>query len=206
MRRATRKSVKVASVIGGAITALACITSVASATTIGAGGIPILDAMNGDQAHACNVIGTDQYGNKGVVCADIDTLDEGTYAYGTAAMELICENSSNVVVRCAGTEAEGEFTDVDGTYDYYSFSCGNPWGGGTCSSGRNIVYGPSWQLSGENWTCGKNTNDTSHVWSIALGYLTQIRLPQSGKVVELETGNANDGYNESSGHRYVCYS
>jgi hypothetical protein len=201
-----RKSVKVASVIGMAITALACITSAAGATTTGAGGFPILDSMNQDQAHACNVIGTDGYGNKGVICADIDTLDEGVYAYGTAAVELICENSANVVVRCAGTETTGEFADVDGNYAYYNFSCGNPYGGGTCSSGRNIVFGPSWQLSRENWTCGKSTVDTSQVWSIALGYVTQSRLPQSGKVVELETGNANDGYNESSGHAYVCYS
>jgi hypothetical protein len=200
-----RKSVKAAGVIGMAITALVCITSAASAST-GAGGIPILDAMNGDEAHACNVIGTDQYGNKGVVCADIFTIDLGSEAYGTAAVELICENSASVVVRCAGTETTGEFTDVDGTYDYYSFSCGNPWGGGTCSSGRNTVDGPGWALNHENTVCGTFTGQSSHVWSIALGYLTQIRLPQSGKVVELETGNANDGYNESSGHRYVCYS
>jgi hypothetical protein len=62
------------------------------------------------------------------------------------------------------------------------------------------------QLDRVNWGCGTYTGETSQVWSIALGYLTQIRLPESGKIVELETGNANDGDNESSGHNYVCYS
>lgn len=205
MRQALRNSVKAASVIVMAITALVWITSAANAAT-GAGGIPILDGLNGDQAHACNVIGSDQYGNKGVVCTDIYTLDDSTWAYGTAAVELICENSAGSVVQCAGAETTGEFVDINGTYDYYSYTCGHPWGGAACGGGRNIVDGPSWQLDRISWACGNYINQSSQVWSIALGYLTQIRLPESGKVVELESGNANDGYNESSGHAYVCYS
>jgi hypothetical protein len=97
MRRAIRKSVK----------------AVSSAT--GAGGIPVLDALNGDQAHACNVIGSDQYGDKGVVCADTYTYDDSFEAYGTTAVELFCENAAGAVVRCAGTQTTGEFTDVDAT-------------------------------------------------------------------------------------------
>jgi hypothetical protein len=205
MRQAIRKSVKAASAIFMAITALVCITSAANAAT-GAGGIPILDALYGNQAHRCNVIGSDQYGNKGVVCADIFTTDDSTWAYGTAAIELICENSAGAVVQCAGAETTGEFADIDGTTsNYYSYTCGHPWGGPACAGGRNVVDGPSWQLDRIGWSCGTYVGETSHVWSIALGYLTQIRLPESGKVVELETGNANDGYNESSGHNYVCY-
>ena len=73
----------------------------------GPGGFTILHAAVGAHIHNCTVIGTDQYDNQAIVCADIFLPETSTYPYSVyAEVEAFCQNSSDVIVQCANiTEA-----------------------------------------------------------------------------------------------------
>ena len=193
---------RLAAVAAGAALAGLCIAG--SATNASASTPGVLYAANGDQAHQCNVIGSDQYGNQGVVCADlIATINlYNGEPQALAVAEVFCQNSQKIVVQCAETHGyvalanaqTGAGTRVEG-------DCGHSYL--RCSSGRNY------------WAAGDGFLDTSgncltslldNYWGVVFGQgaLTSIELPMSDKWVYLNSSNANDSGNESSGHDQVC--
>jgi hypothetical protein len=94
----------------------------------------------------------------------------------------------------------------------------NSWGAATVLTvGRReslSAVGPSLplrQLARHEFYAACREPDLA-VWNLAWGRNTEysapttIELPVSDDTVELDSSNANDGYNESSGHYYICYS
>lgn len=204
MRIINKRRIAAAAVAAAAVTCIAGPAAPAGAST------PILHAIQNQVAHQCTVIGTDNLGNKGVVCAD---LNSGIDPYGTpevvAQAEIICETSSGTVVQCAEVAANGVFANAyTGAGDVWHLSCGYTWG--PCSTGRNYLYLGSQTYPG--LTASNCLSDLSHnIWAVVFGvdpktgnYNTAIKLPGSGKWVYLTPPSANDSGNESTGHYYIC--
>jgi hypothetical protein len=185
----------------------------ASAAT-GPDGFPIMYASEGGYAHNCTVIGSDQYGNQAVICADLlsgpsyDIVGDPIYPYYTwAGVEAYCQNSSDVIVQCAQINEDVSIADAVGDVGYDSQTCGHSYG--ACPSGRYTLYTSA---DGSYFTyynsddCATNPDSEFDAWSVVWGGgITYIELPQSDKTVYLGTGNANDGENESNGHYYQCF-
>lgn len=183
----------------------------------GADGFTILYASQNDIAHKCNVIGSDKYGNEAVVCADLyttDTLDLGVDEYpyfAWAGVEAYCQNSSDVVVRCANIYESVSISDGAGDVIYAGQECGHAYG--ACPAGRyddqttTASGGESGYLEyDESDDCSTDPSSGFDVWSVAYGGgITSVELPESDKTVDLGSGNANDGENESTGHYYACF-
>src|SRR5258708_3838238 len=79
------------------------------------------------------------------------------------------------------------------------------------TNGACSVAGPSAQTGMMSYTsitsaCESNPQSVYDTWAVIVGGVTVIELPQSGQNVTLDSGNANDGSNFSSGHNYACYS
>lgn len=180
----------------------------------GAGGIPILYAVpaNGtvNQAHVCKVIGTDKYGNQAVVCVNLTVLVDGGAGSAlpydvTAQAVLLCHNRSNANVQCANISERVELADaVDGVDLTENNICGH-------TNGACPVTGLSAQTGVMAYTsitpaCESNPVSVYDTWAFIVGGVTVIELPESGQNVTLDSGNANDGSNFSSGHHYACYS
>lgn len=204
---------RLASVLAGVAAILGLSLTPASADT-GPDGFGIMYATQFPVEHTCTVIGTDQYGNKAVICADLssaptlDSVDDPIYPYNTwAGVEAICENSSDVIVQCAQINEEVSIASANGDIGYDSQTCGHSFG--ACPAGRYILYTSSNgnYFSYYNSTdCAANPDSGFVDWSVVWGGgITYIELPQSDKTVYLGTGNANDGENESNGHYYQCF-
>jgi len=164
----------------------------------GPDGFTILYAAQGQGAHKCEVIGTrDQYGNEGVICADLFTSSDGAghyFVYGN--VETYCQNSANVVVKCPTMEAEDQLTAGNGVSTRSPI---NGCGGnalGPCPVGRWNTYSDSFEYS-TNSGCASNPDSLNQVWNIDMMSGTEIELPQSGKIV-------SPSANWSTGHYYIC--
>ncbi|MEY9859295.1 hypothetical protein ABH935_004923 [Catenulispora sp. GAS73] len=176
-----------------------------------ASSLPILYAItpSQNQAHSCKVIGKDQYGNQAVVCVNLTVIIDGgpgaALPYGVNAQAiLLCENSSNVKVQCANISERVQMADAQNGIDVTQNNiCGHAYG--ACP-----VTGLSAQTGTMDYTsidsqCASDPSSVYDVWAFAVGGVTVIELPGSGKNVPLNSANANDGSNYSTGHYFACY-
>lgn len=190
-------------VAGGIMTA--ALSSPASAST-GAGGLPILYASTGDQAHKCNVIGDDGL-YQAVICSDLVTAEDSTNYDVHGRAEAICQTSStpHVVVACKDVDLNTSLATGNGSVTRdYGLLCG---GDAPCPDGRFYVSTPNWvySIAGAGG-CSSNTGSAYDQWDVVWGsssYLTYIVTPDGSKYY-LDYTNANDGYNESTGHYFIC--
>jgi hypothetical protein len=210
-----RTLIRLASLLGGTAAILGLTLAPAYADT-GTGGFPILYASQAGLAHNCNVIGSDQYGNKAVVCADLDSfpsfdgfsnIPEYPY-YAYSGVEAYCMNSADVDVQCANITEAVSTVDAVGDAANASLNCGHA--AGPCPTGRLSVYtaaaGADIFVYYNSDDCATTPDSGFDVWTVVWGDgETSIELPQSDKTVYLGSGNANDGSNESNGHYYVCF-
>jgi hypothetical protein len=163
----------------------------------GPDGFTILYASQGQGAHKCEVVGTrDQYGNEGVVCADLFTSSDGAGHYFVRGnVETYCQNSANVVVQCAGMESVSWLTAGNSVSTHTPiFGCGHA--AGACPVGRLNNYTDGFEYS-TNSGCTSNPDSLNQVWNIDWIAGTFIELPKSDKTV---TPSAN----WSTGHYYIC--
>jgi hypothetical protein len=204
-----RRLYKLAAILFAAAGMMMAAISPASAAT-GAGGLPILYASSQMQAHKCNVIGGDS-NYQAVVCSDILTYEGATdyYAYGRA--EAICQTTStHTVVPCKYIWESTALAAGDGTSTgTYSLTCaaGSNY---PCPNGRFYKSTRDWVYSiahAGGGTCSSNTGSSYDLWDIVWGGsgidVANIVTPDGGNYY-LGSGNANDGYNESTGHYYIC--
>ncbi|HEX3513595.1 MAG TPA: hypothetical protein VHT26_06310 [Trebonia sp.] len=178
---------------GLAITSIAVPASAAT----GPDGFTILYASQAQGAHKCEVVGTrDQYGNEGVVCADLWTSSDGAGHYFVRGdVEAYCQNSANVVVECPSIESESQLTAGNGVSTRTPiFGCGGALA--ACPVGRWNDYTDGFEYT-TNTGCASNPDSLNQVWNVALMGGTFIELPQSDKTV---TPSAN----WSTGHYYIC--
>jgi hypothetical protein len=166
--------------------------------------VPDLYAASNGEAHSCKVIGSAE-GYEAVICADILTgkVDPIDY-YAKGQIEIICQTTSGTVVRCANVYAEGVFADLEGNrYDSGSYACGHSYG--LCPAGR-VIISEGEETYPSDAQCGDPTYfPQTQVWTVVYGGNTQIELPVSGKTIELDASNGNDGINYSTGHYGVCW-
>ena len=178
-----------------------------------AGGLPILYASAGDQAHKCVVIGSAYDADsgvsttvEGVVCADVLTAATSGGYTAKAQLELLCQTTAGADVQCADVIAEGELSNEPGgvVASTGAYQCGHTYG--ACATGRNYVQTGTYSYSGESMSdCSSNTGAATDTWGLAVGGGdTKIELPGSDDWVSLSTSNADDGGNQSTGHNYVC--
>lgn len=160
----------------------------------GVDGFTILDAYAGNTVHKCDVFGAS--GNyQAVVCVDIATGPVGDTvsnydAKGT--MELYCQTTAGVTVKCDSMIAEGVFAQGGGLRDDQGQYICN----GNCPSGRESLYEGeySWSTSGLGSDCDLSLVDS--VWMVAYGGTSWVELPNGA--YEYLSGNW------SSGHYLVC--
>jgi hypothetical protein len=160
----------------------------------GVDGFTILDAYAGNPVHKCEVFGTSG-SYQAVVCVDIATGPVGntssTYdAKGT--MELYCQTTAGVTVKCASMIAEGVFADGGGDLkDNGEYICS-----GNCPSGREYLYEGeySWGTASLGDECYTSLIDS--VWMVAYGGTSWVELP-NGSYEYL-------GSNYSTGHYLIC--
>jgi serine/threonine-protein kinase len=178
-----------------------------------AGGLPILYASAGDQAHVCAILGSAHDSDSGVdatvegiVCADILTAtDSGGYTT-QGQLEVYCQTTAGADVQCADAIALGELSNESGgvvasTGDY---QCGHSYG--ACATGRNYIKTGTYSYSGVSTSdCTSSTGAATDTWGLAVGGGdTKIELPGSDDWVSLSASNADDGGNQSTGHNYAC--
>lgn len=175
--------------------------------------LPILHASQGDQAHACTVIGYDS-SYEAVVCSDIITTYNSVTKDYTAQgrAEVICQTrSSSAVKQCDGISVVTALEDGVDTIPSdaaTNWACGYLSDSGTsCSSGRNYVYAHTLSYTPLSGTCATNLDSTDQVYNVVFGkqstvdHDTAVYLPD-GAWVNMMT--ANDGSNQNSGHYFVC--
>ncbi len=178
-----------------------------------AGGLPILYASAGDQAHKCVVIGSAYDADsgvkttvQGVVCADVLTAATSGGYTAKAQLELLCQTTAGADVQCADVIAEGELSNEPGgvVASTGAYQCGHTYG--ACATGRNYIQTGTYSYSGVSMSaCSSNTGAATDTWGLAVGGGdTKIELPGSDDWVSLSTSNADDGANQSTGHNYVC--
>jgi hypothetical protein len=168
-----------------------------------------LFASKNSVVHQCTEIGSDQLGNKGVVCIDLSTgLDPYDEPEVVPQVEVICENPSDAVVQCAEAHANMVFATDDGVDAESHGDCGHTFG--ACSTGRNYwVFDPhTYDSMTVDSPC--SGQGALSIWAVIYGqngpvYNTSIELPGSGKWVHLTDARANDSGSESTGHYYFCY-
>jgi hypothetical protein len=176
----------------------------------GADGFPILYATaTQNQAHVCKVIGKDKYGNQAIVCVNLTAIpiaDEASpLPYAAVAQAVVsCQNSSDVTVQCANITETAELADAeDGVQVTASNHCGHAWG--ACPVGALSAQTGRVDYALSN-SCGDVPGSAYDAWGLVLGGgATVIELPTSDTNVTLDSSNANDGSNFSTGHNYICY-
>jgi serine/threonine protein kinase len=178
-----------------------------------AGGLPILDASAGDQAHKCAIIGSAYDSDSGVaatvegiVCADILTASTSSGYTAQAQLEVYCQTTAGADVQCADAIADGELSNEPGgvVATTGAYQCGHSYG--ACATGRNYIKTGTYSYSGVTMSdCSSSTGAATDTWGLAVGGGdTKIELPGSDDWVSLSTSNADDGANQSTGHNYVC--
>ena len=201
--RITRVAVRAGLALLASTAVLVGTTASASAAT-GAGGFTILDASAGNEAHVCQVLGTDDDYHKAVVCVDINTKVSGDQVLIQGQVESLCEDDNGTVIQCANIMSAGEIASTGGVWSEYAADCGHSLG--SCPTGREYAHS-EWKGDGSEASesgCASNTAEA--LWSIAFGVSTTIELPGSDDSYTLDNTVPNDGVNESTGHYYICYS
>ncbi|MFC1406106.1 MULTISPECIES: hypothetical protein [Streptacidiphilus] len=197
-----RTSLRIVSAVAGVVIASAVQLTPASAAT-GVDGFTILYASVGGGAHHCEEIGSDQYGNQAIVCADLytqpaqDSQGNATYPYHAwAVAEAYCQNSSGVVVQCANITVGADLANAaQGIYATQYSVCGHS--NGACPAAREYAV-TSDEMYSSSANCSSEPNSSFDAWGlVAAGGTTVIELPQSAKNVTL-------GSNYSTGHYYIC--
>ncbi|GLY06820.1 MULTISPECIES: hypothetical protein [Actinoplanes] len=130
--------------------------------------------------HKCAVIGTDQYGNQGVHCVNLNY--EGGQAWSTN--EVFCQSSGGVILECAGIHETPGLCNIASSACSYSPEgiCGVRFGHSACGARRVVNSSPR-----AAFRCGVE------YWGITIG--TSIVLPRSGDTV---------GGGLVGTHDYVC--
>ena len=180
---------------------------------IGVGGFPILHSITAqNQAHVCKVIGKDKYGNQAVLCVNLTAVTTGdlTSALPYAAVAQVvasCQNSSNVTVQCANITEKVELDEAaDDDPLSVSNKCGHASGACAVAGLSAQTDNPRLTYTSISDTCGEVPVSVYDAWAFAVGGgPTVIELPTSDMNVTLDSSNANDGNNFSTGHNYVCY-
>ncbi|HEX7162363.1 MAG TPA: hypothetical protein VF223_14150 [Trebonia sp.] len=196
---------KAASLLALAVFGVLGTSATANAST-GADGFPVLRASVEQFAHQCIVLGSDNQGTQGVMCADVETYPTGNGSYqAVGQIEAYCQTGSGSTateLTCAQVHVSGTFANgAGGRNGMGEYDCGHQFG--SCASLRN-----EWESSWFGWDtttgCDSNPNSSYDVWTVILGGgESGIELPGSDKWVYLVYGN--DGLGESSGHNYVCW-
>jgi hypothetical protein len=135
-------------------------------------------------SHVCKVIGSDQFGNQGVACGDLLVESDGAGGVILAGQnEVLCQDSTNTVVECAGIHETAALCNGGGCSTFPGV-CGVRFGHSPCGVRRveNAVLIDYFPCSPESWG---DALDTS------------IVLPVSGKTV-------GPGPNVASGHGAFC--
>lgn len=149
-------------------------------------------AATGNQ-HACEVIGTDSYGNQAVICSDIDEVSNGGGTYfAQAGTEAACENKSGAIVQCANITVLVEtawaangitYTDEVPIYGVCGHANGNcPENGKRFTDTGGLEPEPPVACVAEAWgvTLASNGNDTE---------ITEIELPKSAANASMTLGD-----------------
>lgn len=197
----TRARLRTAALLAGlALIATLGIPTAGAAT--GSDGFPILYASVGQEAHKCEVVDSDQYGNQAVICADLitsptfDITSNNVYYpyYVWAEAEALCQTSAGVVEQCANIVVNAEVADASsGAAGSATKVCGHA--AGACPVGRLTVDTNYLQYDS---SVGCSSDSPYDVWGLVLGGgATVIELPKSGKNVTL-------GSNFSTGHNWIC--
>jgi serine/threonine-protein kinase len=177
------------------------------------GGLPILYASSGDQAHKCAIIGSAYDANSGVgttvegiVCADVLTATESGGYTARAQLEVYCQTTGGADVQCADAIAVGELANEPNgvVASTGAYQCGHSYG--PCATGRNYIETGTYSYSGVSMSsCSSDTRTATDSWGLAVGGgSTKIELPGSDDWVSLTSSNADDGSNQSTGHNYIC--
>jgi len=181
-------------------------SSPSTTTVTDAGGLPVLYADEGQEAHICTVIGSAYDGDagvrgtvQGVVCADILTsAGSGGYT-AQGQLEVLCETPAGVDVECADAVAQGELVNAANGVAAFTaaYQCGHSYG--ACATGRNYVKTGSSSYSGTSVSsCWSNVGSATDAWALAVGGgSTRIQLPGSDDWVSLSG-------NESTARYYIC--
>ena len=176
-----------------------------------AGGVPILYAGSGKEAHECTIIGSAEDSSigstvQGLVCADIVTSTGSGGGYmALGQIEIYCQTPEGATVQCADAVTTAELANASaGVVETSgSWQCGHSYG--PCATGRNYVKTIDSTYSASLSDCSSNVSDNTDTWGIAVGGgSTEIELPGSDDWVSLTSANANDGGSQSSGHFYIC--
>jgi serine/threonine-protein kinase len=181
-------------------------SSPSTTTVTDAGGLPVLYADEGQEAHICTVIGSAYDGDtgvrgtvQGVVCADILTASASGGYSAQGQLELICETPAGVDVECADAVAQGELVNAANGVAAFTvaYQCGHSFG--PCATGRNYVKTGSSSYTGTTVSsCWSNIGSATDAWALALGGgSTRIELPGSDDWVSLSG-------NESTARYYIC--
>jgi hypothetical protein len=206
-----RRLYKLAAILFSAAGMMTAAIQHANAAT-GAGGLTILYASSQNQAHQCNVIGSDS-NYQAVVCSDLLTYEGATDYYAYGREEAYCQRTStpHTIVACREVRELDTLEAGDGTStSSYSANCGLT---GSCQAGRNYLSTRNWDYSishAENGVCSSNVGSSYQLYNIAWhGYTaaansTEIWTPDGAFWSLGVTGTANDGVNESSGHYFIC--
>jgi hypothetical protein len=177
-----------------AFAAIAAGPALTARAETGVDGFTILDAYAGNMVHRCGVFGASgDY--QAVVCVDINTGPAGDTVYNYDAkgtMELYCQTTGGVTVRCPSMIAEGVFADGGGDRD----DVGEYVCNGNCPSGREYLTEGTytWSTSGLGSDCDVSLVDS--VWMVAYGGTSWVELP-NGAYEYL-------GSNWSTGHYLIC--
>jgi hypothetical protein len=153
--------------------------------------------------HTCTVVGWAVKGYEAVVCADIVVTAD--YNYGnnfdvTGSIEAYCQTVAGQTVQCANIDAQGAFGSASlGILYGPTYNCGHSYG--PCPTGRaDIVQGTF-----SYWVHDDCSLPAYNVWTTVLGDNTEIELPVSDSLMQLNAGTGgNDGINFSTGHYQAC--
>jgi hypothetical protein len=185
---------------------MAAIPQATAAT--GAGGLTILYASSGQQAHQCNVIGGDSR-YQAVVCSDIVTAEDSPYYWASGRAEVICQSTStpHIVGTCLHVNTNVTLEAGDGT------STGNHVAACDWTSSSPCPTGDRFYVSTRDWVykigdaeggrCSANLGSSYVLWNVVWGSNTAVETAD-GAWYYLHAGVANDGSNESSGHYFIC--
>jgi hypothetical protein len=167
-----------------------------------AGGLPVLYADEGQEAHVCIIIGSAYDGDagvkgtvQGIVCTDILTASSGGGYTAQGQLEVYCQTPAGTDVQCADAIAQGElYTAIGGAAaSTGAYQCGHSYG--PCATGRNYVKTGSYSYTASVSSCWSSFASTTDAWADAIS--TQIELPGSGTWVSLSGS-------ESTARYYIC--
>jgi hypothetical protein len=143
---------------------------------------------------------------QGIVCADIVT-STGSGGYSALGqIEIYCQTAEGATVQCADAITTADLANASGgvAETSGSWQCGHSYG--PCATGRNYDKTINYTYSASLSDCASNIGGATDTWGLAVGggSNTEIELPGSDTWVSLNSSNADDGNNQSTGHFYIC--